>query len=286
MVVSGNSVTASIQTGAAGAYSIRPLGGGLHALVKVDLAKLPQEHPPSFKNKLNTNRQDALPFAPQLNNSATPTTITVLVAYTPAVKTAIGDIDGSAIDGLAQLGIAHANASYKNSGVNINLTIAPAHPILVNMTETGDMDKEVAAFSAMPDVQSARAANHSNVAVLIVADNSACGDSLKILATKQTAFSVVFYNCIYNNYSLAHEIGHLQGALHNSEAEPANTPFAYGHGFLDIVNKRRTIMSYDCPTNSCTRQLQWARPMDWGNQSVSNDARVLNETATYVAGFR
>jgi hypothetical protein len=283
MVVNEDNVTASIQA-ANGPYSIQPLGGGLHALVKVDTAKMPPEHPPFFKEKPHS-RQDVFPFTPQLNTSATPTTISVLVAYTPAVKSAIGDIDGSVIDGLAQLGITHANASYKNSGININLVAAPAHPLLVNLNETGNMDVEISAFAAMPTVQSARAANHSNVAVLLLADRSACGESQKVFATKETAFSVVYYNCVYNNYSLAHEIGHLQGARHNPEDDAESSPFAYGHGFVDQSRKRRTIMAYDCP-GGCTRELQWARPTDWGNSTVSNDARVLNETATYIAGFR
>lgn len=44
IVVNDRSVTGSIQT-VDGLYRIRPLGDGLHALVKVDTRKLPQEHP-------------------------------------------------------------------------------------------------------------------------------------------------------------------------------------------------------------------------------------------------
>jgi hypothetical protein len=44
MSVNGNNVTASIQT-AEGLYRIRPLGDGLHALIKVNTGRFPPEHP-------------------------------------------------------------------------------------------------------------------------------------------------------------------------------------------------------------------------------------------------
>jgi hypothetical protein len=283
VIVKDHTVTASIQADAI-TYSIRPIGGDLHVLVKVDPAKMPPDHPPSFKEKAHSAR-DVLPYKPQ--TSVTQTTITVLVGYTPAVKKAIGDVDGVIIGQLAQLAIANANASYQNSGVNIKLVAAPANPVLVNLTETGDIDAELATFASMQDVKNARAANHSNVAVLFVDDHSACGNSAQIYASKETAFSVVYYECEYDgNYSFAHEIGHLQGARHNPEDDPQNTPIAYCHGFMDPARKRRTIMAYECPQGGCIRQPQWSRPNDWGNATTSNDARVLNETATYIASFR
>jgi hypothetical protein len=48
IIANDQNVTASIQT-SEGLYRIRPLGGGLHALIKVDAAKMPAEHPPSSK---------------------------------------------------------------------------------------------------------------------------------------------------------------------------------------------------------------------------------------------
>jgi hypothetical protein len=50
MSVNGDNVTASIQT-ADGLYRIRPLGDGLHALIKVNPGKFPPEHPTSPRRK-------------------------------------------------------------------------------------------------------------------------------------------------------------------------------------------------------------------------------------------
>lgn len=279
VIINDNNVTASIQTDN-GLYRIRPIGGGLHAFVKVNTAEMPTEHPPSFNEKSHGLR-DVPPFDRKSDSDTSTTTISVLVAYTPAVEKKLIDIKG-----FVQLAFAETNQSYVNSGVHINLVPAPVEPILVSFNETGNMDDEVSAFSKLPLIQQIRATNHSNVAVLLVADNSYCGQALQILATKQTAYALVYYDCATGYYSFGHEIGHLQGARHNPQEDPDNSPFPYGHGFMDPTRKRRTIMSYDCPSGGCQRMPEWARPTDWGNVSVSNDAKVLNETSNYIAGFR
>ena len=57
------------------------------------------------------------------------------------------------------------------------------------------------------------------------------------------AYAVVGQNCATGYYSFGHEIGHLQGARHNPEADGLTLPFAYGHGFQNNVAPRwRTIM--------------------------------------------
>jgi hypothetical protein len=278
MVVDGDDVTASIQA-PDGLYRIRPLGNGLHAFIKVDTTKMPAEHPPSFNEK-NNNARDLPPFVPKPATDTSTTTISVLVAYTPAVEKKVADIKG-----LVQLAFAETNQSYKNSNININLIPSPVDPMKVGYTENGSMDAELDAFIGMTQVQQARAQNGSNVAVLLVDDGSYCGLAKQILATKQTAFVVVYYDCATGYYSFGHEIGHLQGARHNPEMDNGSSPFPYGHGYMDLVRKRRTIMSYDCP-GGCPRMPEWARPTDWGTADLSNDARALNETANYIAGFR
>jgi hypothetical protein len=277
IAVNGNNITASIHTGA-GLLRIRPLGNGLHALVDVDISRLPPEHPPSF-NERNRNLKDMPPFEhkPETDTSVTP--ISVLVAYTPAVQRKVADVKG-----LVQLAFTEANQSYVNSKIFIRLAPAPDDPVLVNYMESGSMTADLDAFSKMDDIKQLRAASKSNVAVLLIDDGSACGLAKAILATHDNAFAVVYHDCATGYYSFGHEIGHLQGARHNPETDNQNSPFPYGHGFIDLVQKRRTVMSYDCP-GGCTRMPQWARPPDWGNLTISFDAKVLNETAIYVSKF-
>ena len=49
LVIRGDDVVGTIQTGGE-VYRIRPLGGGLHAVLSVDLNALPPDHPPDSEN--------------------------------------------------------------------------------------------------------------------------------------------------------------------------------------------------------------------------------------------
>jgi hypothetical protein len=143
----------------------------------------------------------------------------------------------------------------------------------------------------MDEVHALRDQHAADVAILITKSGDACGIASDIYASEDTAFAVVGQNCATGYYSFAHEIGHLQGARHNPEADSSSTPFAYGHGYYNEPGKWRTIMSYACPAG-CTRLKYWSNPnvqysgVPTGTAALHNNARVLNETACRVANFR
>ena len=284
MAVEGNAVTASIQT-VSSFYRIQPLGNGAHALVKLDVTKFPPDHHPAF-NERNRRPRDLPPFVKKPAGDLSITDLTVLVAYTPAVGSELASITG-----LVQQAFTESNDSYANSGVRIRLVPATAQPVPVNYIESGSHDADLSAFmnshdGKMDEIHKVRNEQRADIAILLINDGSYCGTSTQVLASKESAFSVVHYNCATGPiFSFIHEIGHLQGALHNPEVDNAVVPFPYGHGYMDEKRNRRTIMSYDCPI-SCPRMPQWARPTEWGTADISNDARVLNETANYIASFR
>jgi hypothetical protein len=280
IAVNGDQVTASIQT-LDGLYRLRPLADGLHALIKVDLERLPPEHPPSFDEQVSRLPRSMPDCVQKSDEDASITDISVLVAYTPAVQRKVFDIRG-----FVRLAFAESNTSYRNSGIRIRLVPAPANPILVNYREAGSFEKDLAAFRNMKDIAKIRRETKANVGVLLIDNRSACGQASGILATKETAFAVVYHDCATGYYSFAHEIGHLQGARHNPEMDAGTTPFPYGHGYMDQTRMRRTIMSYECPNLRCRRMPQWSRPSDWGSVRVNNNARVLNQTAKCIAGFK
>jgi hypothetical protein len=124
-------------------------------------------------------------------------------------------------------------------------------------------------------------------------DLRCCGLGDALMATADTAFSVVHQECVLApNYSFAHEIGHLQGATHDKDGVlPAFQP--YGHGFQHTSGRARwrTMMAYDCKP-SCPRLPYWSNPrikrggVPMGTLDVNDNARVLNETAATVASFR
>lgn len=286
-VVNGSNVTGTVRVGNE-LYSVRPLGGGLHAVVRQDEKKFPREHPPEFTE---LEKQPPKEFANSALGDAPPVPrkLRVLVAYTPRVAASVTDIDS-----LIKLAIAETNEGYSNSDVKLRAELA--HAYRVNYQESGNQNMDLMNFrtrgdSIMDEVHTLRDTYEADVSVLLIDDRSYCGLASGILADESTAFAVVYHDCATGYYSFAHEIGHLQGARHNIEADSLMTPFTYGHGYRDPAGRWRTIMSYDCP-DGCQRRAFWSNPFvkyagsPVGKEDCCYDARVLNETAAVITSFR
>lgn len=261
LVINEKNVTGSITFNDK-LYSIKPLGNGLHVLLEVDQSKFPKEHPPEFeyiKQQQNVFSPDSDTILTEfdIKESKTSHVITVIVAYTDAVNSAVFDIND-----LIQLAIDETNYSYLRSGVKIELELV--HSYEVNYTESGSFNTDLTRFredgdNRMDEIHDLRNSYNGDVAILIIDNNLSCGLASEILAKESTAFAVVHYDCATGYYSFAHEIGHLQGARHNPEEDNHILPFRYGHGYYYEPHHWRTIMSYQCPTY-CTRLCNWSSP--------------------------
>lgn len=58
-----------------------------------------------------------------------------------------------------------------------------------------------------------------DIGVFVIDNSSYCGLASGIDSTASTAFVAVHYDCMLGYYSFAHEIGHLHGARHNTQAD-------------------------------------------------------------------
>jgi hypothetical protein len=267
-------------------YEIRPLKARGHAIVAVDLRRMPPEHPPTAKE---------LPIIPMPQGSAglptkTNSTITVMVNYTAAAASASGDING-----LIDLAIAESNQGYTNGGVAITMQLV--HKSQAFYTESSTFDTDLARYRGTNDgymdhTHILRNASGADVAVLLINNSSSCGLASGIGSSVSTAFAVVHWGCATGYYSFAHEIGHLLSARHDQATDPTNTPYAYGHGYQYTGSPNwRTIMAYDC-SPSCPRLDYWSNPNNlynghpMGTTATNDNARVLNGTRTTVAAFK
>jgi hypothetical protein len=285
MVKNGNRITANIHFDGEW-YKVRPLRRGDHAVVKVNLAAMPPDHPESYAT-LPVYRMQAPRHEAQAKVN---TVIRVLVNYTASAAAAAGDING-----LIDLAVAETNQGYANSGVQIDAVLAAK--ALTAYTESGSFDTDLARYRSpsdgfMDEIHAARDANAADVGVLIINNTQYCGLASGIGSTAATAFVAVYWDCATGYYSFAHEIGHLQSARHDPANDPTTTPYAWGHGYQYTKRpKWRTIMAYDC-TGGCPRLQYWSNPnvlynnQPMGTATKNHNARVLNDTRATVAGFR
>ena len=292
LVVRDGNITGTVQDGL-NLFHIEPLGGGVHAIVKVDTSKLPPDHPPSAES----NQQDAITPKENLHLQSAPADrgdnpvdINVIVAYTPSAEASVSDIKAT-----IELAVAEANQSYMNSGIKIRLNLVDT--VKLDYKEADTFPAIVTGFKDNPEINQRRRAAHADLAALIVNRPEACGQAAGIMVNPATAFAAVHYGCATGYYSFAHELGHLMGARHDEGNNSSQTPFPYGHGFQrpsPSANEAfRTVMAYQCkaPDKCEPRVPYWSNPnirykgVPTGTAADYN-ARVLNETAATIADFR
>ena len=294
MVFAGGGVTATVRVGNT-SYGIESLGGGLHAISRIDQSGYPSEHTPD-------NFSGALSDRGPVQTSAAPTgtvgtaalsTINVLVVYTASAAAATSNISS-----LIQLAVDETNQSYVNSGININMV--RVHTAQVTYNEANrSFSQHTSALQGttdglMDNVHTLRNTYAADMVLLVVNDSEACGQAAAIKATATSAFATAHYSCITGYYSFGHELGHLQGARHDRYVDASTTPYAYGHGYIPASKSWRTVMAYGNNCSNCTRIQYWSSPLVtypptgevMGTALYEDNARVLNLTAPTVAAFR
>ena len=78
---------------------------------------------------------------------------------------------------------------------------------------------------------------------LIIDNPAGFGLSTRVGPTSDEAYFVVHHACAAVTLSIAHEIGHILGVRHDRFVDDNDTPFVYGHGWVN-GDKWRDIMSY------------------------------------------
>ncbi len=319
--VLGNDIQGIITKGL-DLYRISTTENGAYVLTKIDQSKYPEEDCGNFLNDNNhTNKKSgntndiynsddatessAISNSTLLKSSALgKCKIRVLVLYTSNAET------GRFIHNTIQLAADVTNQSFENSDIAYEIEIV--YVGRANYSEDEDIHTDLKRFTTdgdgyMDEVHDLRNAYSADVCVLIIESpvGRVCGVANKINASEDEAFCVVDCDCATGYYSFAHEIGHLVGCRHDTYLDDKRTPFAYGHGYVNLRYKWRTIMAYNdkCKSKgtSCTRLPYWSNPNieykvasmpgpDWiapmGTKATENCARVWNKRAPDVMAFR
>ncbi|MBV1882749.1 MAG: hypothetical protein KUG82_14010 [Pseudomonadales bacterium] len=297
-------------------YKLEPTESGQHVLKKVNTAAFPKEHPDDASTTDGSGSSslvhgslvhgsivqikqddvdvfnaalvsDTHPAAPSI---ASLEVIRTLVVYSAAAAESVIDIEAS-ID----LAIANTNSSYANSDIDESVSLELVYSAEYEYVETGNIFTDLENAESDPYIQRLRDVYLADVVVFVVGEAVYCGLASSIYANTEDAFAIVYVPCLAEGvYSLAHEIGHLQGARHNVAVDSSTSPFAYGHGYKDEPNAFRTIMAYPCvngEVDECPRIPYWSSASvsylghPTGIAGISDNARVLKETSSVMASL-
>jgi hypothetical protein len=139
-------------------------------------------------------------------------------------------------------------------------------------------------------VRKLRDEKRADIVGMIVEDPSGCGLSTRVAPDPEEAYFVVHHSCAAIMLSIAHEVGHILGARHDRQTDATNSPFPYGHGYVNGT-KWRDIMSYHQSCDGCRRIPYWSNPRikyegEPTGTDANDNARVILEQAERIANFR
>lgn len=307
LVINGSEIVGSITVGIK-IYGIRTLGDGIQVMIEITQSNYAGElcfqtdTTQQSQNQNQNNQGNSNQTFSVTSSSGFECNLRLLVAYTSSAASAAVSSGFGNIQSLILLAVEETNQSYINS--NINHKVELAYIAAVSYTE-GDFTTDLNNFAGgsdgyMDEIHSLRNLYSADVCVFIVNNSVYCGLAKTIYTDNNPAqaFCEVHYNCATGNYSFAHEIGHLQGARHDTYVDNSTSPFAYGHGYVKVSGRWRTIMAYntECVNNgtSCTRLQYFSNPninspidgTPMGTTSTNNVAYVLNSTTGKMKNYR
>jgi hypothetical protein len=226
----------------------------------------------------------------------------LLVVYTPASRKRYGQ---ATLESMIQNAVQAANQAYRNSDVAITLELVGLQEMAYE--ESGDMKSSLQHLQDRDDGQLDRVHVLRNqlgadVVTLIAEDTDSCGIAWSMrgesASAASTAFNVVNAGCL-SNQSLAHEVGHNQGNMHDRDSTKNTGAFPYSYGYRHCTKDGagfRTVMAYACQgvarvarfsSPSLTYQGQpMGRAYETDPDNAADNARSMNNTADTVAAFR
>jgi hypothetical protein len=336
IMVSGGDVIGSIRAANGRFYGLRPLGNRDVAIVEINFAAMPPDHPPesewrgarppvamqpnpeaarwraAFFQQLDRHQRlrrwattaDELNLAqnytwlPQFwNLPVQAPEITVLVAYTAGAQALHGNIPLLAADAVEQTNNAHFNSKvFARLRLVATMQVAYQEAPWSTLGFVKAYNDVVNGLEGLSSVHVQRDAVDADLVVLIIGTLApVCGFAgPQVGADAAAAFAIVHYSCATNNFTFAHEIGHLIGARHDMANSPELTPYPWGHGYR-ICESFGTLMAYYCSTRTALeppRLLNWSSPLTtWngvpmGTADLEDVHRVWNERAFEVSLFR
>jgi hypothetical protein len=279
-------------------YEFAPARGGLHVIYALDESSLPPLEP------------DVLPQPEETaGGSVSGETVAaeaanvqdLLVVYTPASRNRYGQ---AGIENRIISAVEAANQAYLNSQVDQQLNLVYLGEI--EYTETGNMSDALSRLRSpgdgyMDEVHALRDTHGADLVALVDEDTNYCGIGYVMTNVSTSfapyAFSVTLSSCLAGQ-TLAHELGHNQGNMHDRANSSNEGAFPYSYGYRRCVSGDgfRTVMAYSCTGG--TRVSHFSNPdvtyngyptgvdHDLDPVNSADASRSMDLTASTIAALR
>ena len=291
------------------AFEISRGRNGALAISELNLSALPDEEPLHLPDAAGDIASVAFNTSPA--TAADAVRQDIFVAYTDDACRAVGgDGAGSCAQIEANIvnAIADMNAAYAASGVNITMHLAGM--AVTDYDESGksisDMLSDLRRTNdgQMDELHGLRDDFKADLLALVTGSGGGFCGVAYVGASPSSAMSVTAEFCLANR-TLAHEIGHNQGATHARSQAGGGVSGAYNYGYrrcrdgsVDDVGAPyfSTIMAYSC--SGAARLGNFSNPeINASGAPTGIDpavdpalgawaARTLNESAAAIAAFR
>ena len=303
LVISGKVMNADIRGPGAAFYQVRYVGEGVHVICSIDQASFPSEREPLTVDDLPETSLQSFIFSPpgETPENDDELLLDMMVVYTPAARQYAGGT--VAMQSLIEMAVAETNAGYANSGVLQRLRLVHTEEVDYTETPTSPFDNALMALrnpadGLIDEVHVLRDTYGADMVNLVINRNTHCGLAYQMgapsAAFEAYAFSVVSRLCLTGTYTLAHELGHNQGAAHDRDHGREGT-FPYSFGYQAPDRAFRTIMANECP-GFCPPVNYWSNPdvfyqdQPTGIAHTEPDAAdnrlTLNQTRQIAANWR
>lgn len=285
-------------------FEITYVKGQTHAVRELDPKALPEKYEPEEMEQPSeadlTAGTGATETTQNISDAVTGQVIDLMVVYTTQSRVNAGGVAG--IEGRIVNAVTKANQAYINSKIPMQLNLVKM--VETNYVESGSMstDKNRLQYKVdgyMDEIHPIRDQVGADQVVLINANTDVCGVA-SVMTTVSTSFAVAafsavhddsVYDCLGTNNTLAHELGHNQGNMHDqaSSTSPGAYPDSYGYRVCGVF---RDIMAYSCQGEVRIPYFSSSDPtLTYAGQPIgvagsADTARSMAATAPTVAAFR
>jgi hypothetical protein len=294
----GRTITAILQISLKVIIRLESIDGspGSGLALRIDPTPRGAELPPMRPTPAAMTRSAEVTCPPQV--------LDVLVSYFAEDEAGLGGLD--VIRAEVAAAIALANISFQRvSPHKVALREIMALPAIASR----DFDALLPAmrYGRIQGLHRLRDSLGADVVIMWMPTEEPCGLAYVLDAAASGrpdfGFAVVSRLCALSSWTLAHELGHLLGAVHDrattARESPPRPARPYGFGFQDPKGGFRDLMAYACPGNACnSRLLYYSNPrlhasgrpfgVDHSTRpdSSADVSRMIASTACLVASYR